>query len=101
MRSVDESENLPFGQSGQVAVVASSCWPSRQLKHPVRLMFEIAFRSVHVWQLDMPVSVYKRRGFGRSLQKEQFVAATIGPYLPGTQFVQTDAAAADHLPTGH
>lgn len=102
MRSVDESENLPFGQSGHVAVVVSSCCPSKQLKHPVRLRFDICFRSVHVRQLVMPaLGVYKRRGFGRSLHDKQVVEADNGPYLPGAQSVHTKADEAEYLPARH
>ena len=65
-------------------------------------MFEICFTSVHVRQLVIPaLFVYKRRGFGRSLHDKQVVEADNGPYLPGAQSVQTNAAAADHLPAGH
>jgi hypothetical protein len=46
--------------------------------------------------------VYSRRGFGMSLQKEQFVAAANAPYCPGAQSAHTDAAAAtEYLPAGH
>ena len=64
-------------------------------------MFEIAFCSVHVRQLVMPeTGVYSRRGFGMSLQKEQFVAADNAPYCPGAQSVHADAGA-EYLPAGH
>jgi predicted metal-dependent peptidase len=102
LRSVEESEYLPGSQSTHLDSASFSCSPSLHEKHVVLVMSDICFVSGHGMQLVKPdTGVYSLRNPFRSPQNRQLDNAGKGPYLPGAQFIHTEAAAAEYVPAEH
>jgi hypothetical protein len=65
-------------------------------------MSDICFMSGHVRQLVIPdTGVYSLRNPFRSPQNRQLDNAGKGPYLPGAQFIHSEADVPEYDPAGH